>query len=337
VIAQTHPSWEQIVVDDGSTDGTPDVMRRCADPRVRYVRREHRGIERLPETYNDLLSQCRAPLVAILEGDDYWPADKLATLLPAFDDPDVVLAYGTTEVVGDTRGIGTPTIPTPSFSRRFPPGALVNEPRGQAALAMMDPHALTFTYPVSVIVRRSALERIGGFQARPGLPVTDFPTFLRLCLEGRFHYEPRTMGYWRVHSAGYSRAAGASILPAVLDEIRRFRREHGARIPEPPGGWDAAEDAWRENLGWASLVDGRRRLLEGDAKTARQAMWRAVRFAPWRSRVLAVAAIVASFGGLSVEWVYRFSGRDWWRRSDGGVERVEVAGSPLPTADPARR
>src|SRR5262245_61272643 len=98
VLRQTFTSWEQIVVDDGSTDATPDVMARFRDPRIKYVRQQRCGLERLAETYNRALAMCRAPLIAILEGDDTWPANKLEALVPAFVDEDVVLAYGVTEV-----------------------------------------------------------------------------------------------------------------------------------------------------------------------------------------------------------------------------------------------
>ena len=202
VLGQTFPSWELVVIDDGSTDDTSQVVDRFRDQRIRYVRQEHRGVERLAETYNDALALCRAPLITILEGDDYWPADKLESLVPAFQDEGVVLAYGVTEVVGEGRSQFASTIPSPDFANHFPSGALTNTPVGSAALAMLDCRGLTFTYPCSVILRRLALERIGGFQERSGLPITDYPTFLRLSLDGRFHFEERTMGYWRVHRRG---------------------------------------------------------------------------------------------------------------------------------------
>lgn len=103
VLGQTFQSWEQIIIDDGSTDGTGDVAQRYRDPRVRYVRQRNLGLARLPETDNRALSLCRTSLIAILEGDDYWPPDKLEALVPAFEDPAVVLAYGVTEVVGEGR------------------------------------------------------------------------------------------------------------------------------------------------------------------------------------------------------------------------------------------
>ena len=92
VRAQTDPDWEMIVVDDGSTDRTGDLVAAAAaaDPRIRHVRQPNKGLARLGETYNEALRLARGDLVAILEGDDFWPPHRLAVQRPAFDDPAVV-------------------------------------------------------------------------------------------------------------------------------------------------------------------------------------------------------------------------------------------------------
>ncbi|HRK22833.1 MAG TPA: glycosyltransferase family A protein, partial [Fimbriimonadaceae bacterium] len=94
VQAQTFEDWEMLVLDDGSDDGTADLAEAIGDPRVRVFREPHRGIERLEETYNRGLAEARGDLVAILEGDDLWPAEKIAIQVPDFDDPSVVLSAG---------------------------------------------------------------------------------------------------------------------------------------------------------------------------------------------------------------------------------------------------
>src|SRR6267143_992770 len=94
LLRQTYPHWEQIIVDDGSTDATPKVVKRYLDPRIRYHRQTNQGAYALARTYNQALDIAKGSLIAILEGDDLWPPMKLATLVPTFDDPRVVLAYG---------------------------------------------------------------------------------------------------------------------------------------------------------------------------------------------------------------------------------------------------
>ena len=66
---QSLPDWELLAVDDGSLDATPGILSRAAraDARVRVIRREGGG---LVAALNDGLKECRAPLLARMDGDD---------------------------------------------------------------------------------------------------------------------------------------------------------------------------------------------------------------------------------------------------------------------------
>ncbi len=52
VLAQTYPHWEQIIIDDGSTDRTGEIVAQYNDERIKYIRQDNIGIWRLRETYN---------------------------------------------------------------------------------------------------------------------------------------------------------------------------------------------------------------------------------------------------------------------------------------------
>lgn len=70
LLAQTVRDFELIIVEDGSRDATPGIIRRyaCADPRIRALyNQENRG---LVFTRNRALQECRAPLVAVADADD---------------------------------------------------------------------------------------------------------------------------------------------------------------------------------------------------------------------------------------------------------------------------
>ncbi len=73
ILAQTHPPVEVIVIDDGSTDATPELVRAFGDP-VRYVIQPGRG---LPSARNYGVELARSDLIASLDADDLWHPDKL--------------------------------------------------------------------------------------------------------------------------------------------------------------------------------------------------------------------------------------------------------------------
>lgn len=81
VFSQTVHDIEILVVDDGSTDGTPDVLRQQTDPRMRVITQSNQGVS---AARNRALSEAKGEFVAFLDGDDLWAADHLGIALNFF-------------------------------------------------------------------------------------------------------------------------------------------------------------------------------------------------------------------------------------------------------------
>jgi len=77
ILAQTFTDFELLLLDDGSHDATPRLIRSFAarDPRVRPIIRENRG---LVASLNELVTEARAPLIARMDADDVCHPDRFA-------------------------------------------------------------------------------------------------------------------------------------------------------------------------------------------------------------------------------------------------------------------
>jgi glycosyltransferase involved in cell wall biosynthesis len=91
--------YEVIVVDDGSEDRTPELVRRF-EPRVRLIRKDNGG---QASAFNAGIAECRGEVVAFLDGDDWWAQGKLAAVANALasDANAGLVGHGITEVYAD--------------------------------------------------------------------------------------------------------------------------------------------------------------------------------------------------------------------------------------------
>lgn len=88
-LGQTHAPLEVIVVDDGSTDDTAEVVAAFGE-RVNYIKQENAGV---CAARNRGVAESRGELIAFLDADDIWEPTKIAKQVVKFDDPEVGLVH----------------------------------------------------------------------------------------------------------------------------------------------------------------------------------------------------------------------------------------------------
>jgi glycosyltransferase involved in cell wall biosynthesis len=187
VLAQTYTNWEQIIINDGSTDKTSEVIKTYNDRRIRYIYQENVGIWKLNETYNKALALANGEIIAVLEGDDFWPPDKLDVQAPYFVNSNVVLTFGK---VNETNTNGCAIATHPRNWNWFP----------QKRSDVIEKLILNdFISACTAMCRKSTLYEIGGFQQHPSLPAVDYPTWLELSLKGDLLPIDHILGCWRRH------------------------------------------------------------------------------------------------------------------------------------------
>ena len=214
VLAQTYTDWEMLIIDDGSTDETWEVVQRYAiqDSRIRPFYQANKGIWKLHETYNFALSQARGDFIAILEGDDVWPVHTLQVLteqliaLPQ----EYGLVYGQSTTFGYTQGdiIGT------SYMSN------VYDHPAEFAHQIYTPIARI--PPQATIIRKNVIDMIGGFQQPPTLPLVDRPTFLALALITKFYHLPQILAYWRQHEQNTTRVLSLRMTVGAIPWVKTF-------------------------------------------------------------------------------------------------------------------
>lgn len=264
VRAQTFADWEMFVVDDASPDETPDIVRSYADSRIVYRRRDRRGgLEALPDAYAWALDHAEGEYIAVLEGDDYWPEDKLETQLRAFGG-DVVVTWGRGRLVdGNDQPLGElATVRTSKPTVDLDADEMFRRLLGRNLI----------TPSSTVMIRRECLEAVGGFVASPASLYVDLPTWLRLASErtGDFRFVSRVLGYWRRHAGQATRTRAAELdeeHARILEELedgvdpellRAYTEYHRARAALLRGQWRDARRRFAGLLGRPSLSPGTR-------------------------------------------------------------------------------
>jgi glycosyltransferase involved in cell wall biosynthesis len=78
ILSQTINDFELVVVNDGSTDKGPDIVRAIKDPRIKVIDQENSGVS---AARNRGITEARAELIAFLDADDEWKPDFLETII----------------------------------------------------------------------------------------------------------------------------------------------------------------------------------------------------------------------------------------------------------------
>lgn len=176
VLNQSWPHVDLIVIDDGSKDGSPEIIQRLLDQRggFRFVARENRG---LLKTLNEGLRLARGEFFCELASDDYFPPDSIEKRVRfLLEHPECVAVFG------DGFRVVNDAVVDQSF---------LDEGRRQVLLATDPiPGMLEGKLPVfsSGLVRCAALKSISGFDDQMFRYYEDLDTPILLALEGRLGF-----------------------------------------------------------------------------------------------------------------------------------------------------
>jgi glycosyltransferase involved in cell wall biosynthesis len=265
-LAQTYRNIEVIIVDDGSTDATAQVMqsRYGGDSRVRALHQPNRGPS---AARNRGIAESRGAFLHFLDSDEFLHPTKVAQSYALFlRQSDIGVVYG--------HGIPLRAEDGAAIPMTYPP-----LPSGWVLCEWLSGTMSGGTYGVtsSVMVRREALERVGGFPEDQRV-AEDWDLWIRLATRYQFAALNEKLVYY------YRRADGlhANRLNMALGRLQTFQR-----VRDLAGREACLTDAqYTRMLASRWHVVAERYLESGQHQAARHAFGEAIRLHPTLSRVV---------------------------------------------------
>jgi glycosyltransferase involved in cell wall biosynthesis len=298
VLAQTYPSVELVVVDDGSTDDTRTVVERY--PNTRYIYQDNAG---LAAARNTGLQAARGEFIAFLDSDDTWLPWKLAAqvaMMRRF--PELVLTWTDMTAVNSAGEVVHESFVRKMYDvyqkidveRHLPSNGRVGDVYRDCPPEIAEAsfrHGEFFNamfmgnlvHPPTAVMRRDAVHRTGGLDLTFGWTIEDYEFFWRLARQGPGGFLAASSMSYRVAAEDKLSKPSLHLFPAhaFLLLIQRH-------LTEAPALLTLSSRTIRHQLAFAHAWVGEEELLSenGLQRQAAVHLLRSVMLHPAQKRVL---------------------------------------------------
>ncbi|MCI0460248.1 MAG: glycosyltransferase [Gemmataceae bacterium] len=190
VLGQTFTDLELVIVDDGSTDGTPQVVAEFTDPRVVYIRQDNQGPG---AATNRGLATCRGRYVALMTGDDLCYPDRIARELEALRRAGGGVVFSNADYI-DEDG-------QPITSAHYPKDFFAIPPMTRGQILERFFASGNFIHTVTAFAELRAFREAGPYE--PLLyQLQDLEVLIRLVKRHAFVFLPECTIRWRIRAGG---------------------------------------------------------------------------------------------------------------------------------------
>jgi glycosyltransferase involved in cell wall biosynthesis len=276
VLQQTYVPIEVIVVNDGSTDATAEILDEYSD-RIQVIYQENLG---QGAALNRAVAASKGELVAFLDCDDVWERNKIERQVSTLNRfPQALAVYCDHRNIDET-GAVTSQSGAPGYVRCS----------GQILQPLIRGNFIVS--PSTVMVRADAFRATGGFDEKYLLLGSkDYGLWLRLAARGPFIYQCETMLSYRWHGSSMSSSIGYRRIPSdlfALMGLEPLLREHSNKD---------VKTVYRERLYQQTIGAGWYYSNCGERAQALRHYLCAIKMRPWRFhawfKLLAVALLPA--------------------------------------------
>jgi GT2 family glycosyltransferase len=250
VLEQTYKDYEIIVVDDGSTDNGPEMVRRCKDARLRMIQQENTGPG---AARNRGVKESKSRYVAFLDADDEWLPDFLNVSLSNLQNhSDCALSACGIQVTGDLMLASM----VESWGIETGPYRLAHNAGPKEIWS-----AVGFIHSAgNVLCRREIVEEYGGFFENGCTYGEDNFLWLQVILNHTVYRDSRKLMIYHRECSGLTgsgRSSPKNLLPVLL-------HPESARKVCP----EQYKEAFEKYLAYTALKAAHRKFMSGDADSA---------------------------------------------------------------------
>jgi glycosyltransferase involved in cell wall biosynthesis len=184
VLSQTYGNYEIILVNDGSTDNTDEVVKPyLSNPKIKYIRQANAG---QANAKNTGIKHATGEYVAFLDADDIWDETKLEKQVLLFSDLHIAVVYSNTKYIDENGQALADVMNT------------MKKHRGNILKKILLDNFIPFS---SSIIRRSVLSEFNGFDETLKMSI-DWDLWLRISTKYEFDYIDEALLIYRVGHSG---------------------------------------------------------------------------------------------------------------------------------------
>jgi glycosyltransferase involved in cell wall biosynthesis len=220
IIDQSYQDWELIVVDDGSTDNSIEIIKSFIDKhpdKIKLLTHPNNANKGIKETNELALANVKGEYVAFLESDDIWKPDCLEKKVSALKNfPDAVLAFSDIELLVDDGFDAERHYNYLKYSR-YIGKKCSRKPKDLSKMILFRNPVISFS---NIVIRKSVLTDLNFIKEHEIW--SDWQLVIHAASQGKFVYVDEKLLYWRLHKKSQNFAYMKS---DAIDKNEDFKRK----------------------------------------------------------------------------------------------------------------